>query len=245
MDRFPLTVAGNGDVIVDTGIDRHRPADRHEHHRPGGRGPALHHRRRRALMTMPQCSRWRRRRSRGSSSSSSSSAGSSTPSSTRGSARKEVGSEIELAANRKPYYDDEVARGPAPRARPAARRAAARRHRHRPAAVLGARAEPPGRRDGGPREAASPAGAPSSSPPTADGGFNCAGCHGGMKATGGVAPYTVTDQVTGEVRAVELEGAGAEHRALPVRRGRGPLHPHLRPARSRRCRRGASTAAAR
>ena len=27
----------------------------------------------------------------------------------------------------------------------------------------------------------------SCSPPTADGGFNCAGCHGGMKATGGVA----------------------------------------------------------
>ena len=26
-----------------------------------------------------------------------------------------------------------------------------------------------------------------------NGGFNCAGCHGGMKATGGDAPYTVTD----------------------------------------------------
>ena len=51
-----------------------------------------------------------------------------------------------------------------------------------------------------------------------------------MNATGGVAPYTVTDPVTGEVRPVELEGPGAEHRALPLRRGRGPLHPHLRPA---------------
>ena len=41
----------------------------------------------------------------------SSSAGWSTPCSTAGSARKEVGSEIELAANRKPYYDDEMLEG--------------------------------------------------------------------------------------------------------------------------------------
>ena len=46
MDRFPIAVAGNGDVTVDTGDDRHRAADRHQHDRPGGRGPALHHRRR-------------------------------------------------------------------------------------------------------------------------------------------------------------------------------------------------------
>ena len=39
--------------------------------------------------------------------------------------------------------------------------------------------------------------------PTADGGFNCAGCHGGMKASGGVAPFNITDGRTGEVRAVE------------------------------------------
>ena len=38
--------------------------------------------------------------------------------------------------------------------------------------------------------------------PTADGGFNCAGCHGGMTAGGGEAPYTVTDQVTQEVVSV-------------------------------------------
>ena len=122
------------------------------------------------------------------------------------------------------------ARGPAPRARPAARRAAARRHRHRPAAVLGARAEPPGRRRGGLRTTGSSAGARELFAPTADGGFNCAGCHGGMNATGGAAPFTLTDPATGEVRGGQLEGAGAEHRALPVRRGRGPLHPHLRPA---------------
>ena len=32
--------------------------------------------------------------------------------------------------------------------------------------------------------------------------FNCAGCHGGMKATGGVAEYNITDPATGEVRSV-------------------------------------------
>jgi mono/diheme cytochrome c family protein len=37
---------------------------------------------------------------------------------------------------------------------------------------------------------------------TADGGYNCAGCHGGMKATGGVAPYAITDPKTNEVKAV-------------------------------------------
>jgi mono/diheme cytochrome c family protein len=37
---------------------------------------------------------------------------------------------------------------------------------------------------------------------TANGGFNCAGCHGGLKAGGGNAPYTVTDPRTGEVKSV-------------------------------------------
>lgn len=32
--------------------------------------------------------------------------------------------------------------------------------------------------------------------------FNCAGCHGGMNATGGNAPYVITDPVTGEARSV-------------------------------------------
>ena len=49
MDRFPVTVAANGDVVVNTGVIVTGPADRHQHDRPGGRGPALHHRRRRAL----------------------------------------------------------------------------------------------------------------------------------------------------------------------------------------------------
>ena len=42
MDRFPATIAANGDVVVDTGKERHRPGDRRQHHRPRGRGSALH-----------------------------------------------------------------------------------------------------------------------------------------------------------------------------------------------------------
>ena len=166
--------------------------------------------------------------------------------STPASARKELGSEIELAANRKPYYDDEALEGQRlervqlfgvlllvviviglplywvlePTARPAPTEGSEKRLRR--------------------------VGRAACSTPTADGGFNCAGCHGGMNATGGVAPYTVTDPVTGEVARRRTGCAPALNTVLlPLRRGRGPLHPHLRPARSRRCRRGASPAAAR
>ena len=75
------------------------------------------------------------------------SAGSSTSSSTSAQAKPEVGSEIELAPNRKPYFADEELEGRkldrtlhARAARPA------RRHRRRPAALLAERAGPPGRR---------------------------------------------------------------------------------------------------
>jgi mono/diheme cytochrome c family protein len=37
---------------------------------------------------------------------------------------------------------------------------------------------------------------------TANGGFNCAGCHGGTKGAGGAAVYALTDTKTGEVREV-------------------------------------------
>ncbi|MEJ7721687.1 MAG: cytochrome c [Ilumatobacteraceae bacterium] len=37
---------------------------------------------------------------------------------------------------------------------------------------------------------------------TANGGFNCAGCHGGMNGTGGAADYSITDSKTQEVKAV-------------------------------------------
>jgi mono/diheme cytochrome c family protein len=115
--------------------------------------------------------------------------------------RREIGSEIELAANRKPYYDDEVLEG----------------RKLERTQLLGLAflavitvalplywvLEPP-RQSGavenweheferwGARLFAS----------TADGGFNCAGCHGGMAATGGVAEYPITDPNTGEVKVV-------------------------------------------
>jgi len=37
---------------------------------------------------------------------------------------------------------------------------------------------------------------------TANGGFNCAGCHGGLKANGGNAPAAITDPKTGQVKSV-------------------------------------------
>ena len=115
--------------------------------------------------------------------------------------RAEVGAEQTLAANRRPYYDDEELEGP----------------RLERVQVLGLVflviltialplywvMEPTRQAEAefgfekrfvtwGSRLFAA----------TADGGFNCAGCHGGMKATGGVAAYAVTDPKTGEVKAV-------------------------------------------
>src|SRR4051794_457218 len=39
--------------------------------------------------------------------------------------------------------------------------------------------------------------------PTAEGGFNCAGCHGGASAIGGQVAYTLTDPKTGKLRQVQ------------------------------------------
>jgi hypothetical protein len=72
----------------------------------------------------------------------------------------------------------------------------------RAAPLLDLRAEPPGRGAGGEPTTCSSSGAHSLFAPTADGGFNCAGCHGGMNGVGGVAPFNVTDPLTGEVDAV-------------------------------------------
>jgi mono/diheme cytochrome c family protein len=115
--------------------------------------------------------------------------------------RDELGSEIELAANRKKYYEDEELEGP------------------RLTRVLGIGVillvivvvalplywilEP--ERQAGAQEAMDEqfiewgAGLFAA---TADGGFNCAGCHGGMSGAGGAAPYNLTDPATGEVTAV-------------------------------------------
>lgn len=115
--------------------------------------------------------------------------------------RAEVGSEIELAANRKEYFDDEVLEG----------------RRLERVQLLGVLLlatitiglpvywlfEPS-------RQAGAEVGyqkrfaswGSQLFAPTSEDGFNCAGCHGGMNATGGAAPYTVTDSKTGEVKAV-------------------------------------------
>jgi len=115
--------------------------------------------------------------------------------------RDELGSEIELAPNRKSYYDDDVLEG------------------KRLDRVLGLGVlllaitvvalpvywvlEPD--REAGAAKAKDDQFVEWGSilfAPTANGGFNCAGCHGGMKATGGVAQYNLTDPATGDVRAV-------------------------------------------
>ena len=142
---------------------------------------------------------------------------------------KEAGSEIELAPNRKPYYDDEVLEG---------------RRLERVqlygvlllvVVVIGLPLywvfEPD--RQAGAQEGIEGRFVTWGSQlfaPTADAGFNCAGCHGGMNATGGQAAYTVTDGITGEVRAVDWLAPALNTVLLPLRRGRGPLHPHLRAA---------------
>jgi len=118
--------------------------------------------------------------------------------------RKELGSEIELAPNRKPYYADEVLEG---------------KKLDRTLTfglitlMICSVAVPlywlnePGRQDGAIRqfgkEFASRGGELFAS--TADGGLNCAGCHGGMKAQGGVAEYTITDAEGHFVRKVQWQ----------------------------------------
>ncbi len=115
--------------------------------------------------------------------------------------KKEIGSEQTLAANRKPYYDDEKLEGP-------------RLERVQllgllflvvitislplywilePSRTAGANFD---------FEKRFVSWGSGLFAPTADGGFNCAGCHGGMSGVGGVASYAVTDPKTGEVKSV-------------------------------------------
>jgi mono/diheme cytochrome c family protein len=115
--------------------------------------------------------------------------------------RAEIGSEIELAPNRKPYLSDEELEGkklertqlfglgllviiaiglPLYWLQEPGRQAGAVTYWDKKLAGWGA----------------------SDFATTAEGGFNCAGCHGGMTAGGGVAPFTVTDPTTGEVKSV-------------------------------------------
>ncbi|MCB0982211.1 MAG: hypothetical protein KDB17_16395, partial [Ilumatobacter sp.] len=115
-------------------------------------------------------------------------------------ARRELGSEVEMAPNRKPYYDDDTLEGP-------------RLERMQLLGVLLLITMviglplywvlEPGRQAGAQdkREEEFITWGAELFAPTAEGGFNCAGCHG-AKGVGGVAAYTLTDPRTGEVRAV-------------------------------------------
>lgn len=119
----------------------------------------------------------------------------------RSAAHRELGAEEQTAPNRKPYYDDETLEG-------------RRLERFQVVAVLllivlviglplywilepdrqaGAVAH---------RDSRFITWGEQLFETTANGGFNCAGCHGGMNATGGNAPYTVIDPKTGESKAV-------------------------------------------
>lgn len=115
--------------------------------------------------------------------------------------RSEAGSEVELAPNRKEYFDDEGMEG----------------HRLEKMQVFGlamlvicAIGLPaywilePTRQNGAQYGAEKKLASWGSAyfDVTGNGGFNCAGCHGGMKGGGGNAEYTLTDSNTGEVRAV-------------------------------------------
>lgn len=116
-------------------------------------------------------------------------------------ARRELGSEVEMAPNRKPYYDDETLEGP-------------RLERMQLLGVLLLFTMviglplywvlEPARQSGAveQKEKTFTGWGARLFQTTANGGFNCAGCHGGMNAGGGVAAYAVTDPRTGEVTAV-------------------------------------------
>jgi mono/diheme cytochrome c family protein len=119
----------------------------------------------------------------------------------RKSARPELGSEVELAPNRRQYYDDETLEGP----------------RLERVLLIGVLllvtmviglplywVLEPDRQAGAVtfKEKQFVGWGRGLFDTTANGGFNCAGCHGGLKAVGGQAATAVTDPKTGEVRAV-------------------------------------------
>ncbi|HRB03174.1 MAG TPA: hypothetical protein PLP26_07395, partial [Ilumatobacteraceae bacterium] len=119
----------------------------------------------------------------------------------KGSAAAELGSEVEMAPNRKAYYDDDVLEG-------------RRLERMQVLGVLLLITIVIGLPLYWIFEPSRQAGAVSGKEErfrfwgeelfqtTANGGFNCAGCHGGMQGGGNVAPYAVTDVNTQEVTAV-------------------------------------------
>ncbi len=127
-------------------------------------------------------------------------------------AKPELGAEVELAPNRKPYYSDEQLEGV----------------RIERAQLLGLAClviigiglplywlAEPGRQAHAVAkfDVAFAARGAALFAPTAQGGFNCAGCHGGLD--GGTAPYTVTDPTTGKpVREVNWPAPALRFAAL-------------------------------
>lgn len=117
------------------------------------------------------------------------------------SSKREIGAEIKLAANRKPYYDDERLEGEK-----------IQRTQLIGLACLAVTtiALPlywilePDRMVGAEKEFQHQFETWGTGlfATTADGGYNCAGCHGGMKGGGGVASYAISDPKTGQVKQV-------------------------------------------
>jgi mono/diheme cytochrome c family protein len=114
-------------------------------------------------------------------------------------ARPEVGSEVELAANRRPYFDDEGMEGK--RLDNVLRWALISLTIVAVGLPLYWLAEP-GRQSGAIsnfKEVFASRGSELYAT-TAEGGFNCAGCHGGV--SGGQVAYTLTDPITGDLSQV-------------------------------------------
>ena len=223
MDRFVTDVSG-GVLTVDTGIGHPGPAHRHQHHRPRSRRSSLC--RRRPLMgtlagqmvladvqktigytlavlliigfAIAVALNMRK-------------------------GRKEVGSEIELAANRKPYYDDDTLE---------TRKLDRTLQLGLLTLIVIAVALPlywlaePGRQDDridGWNETFIKRGET-----LYNEGANCAACHG-PEGTGGAADLHDHRRQRRFRLVGELAGAGPQHRAVSVLPRRGPLHPQLRP----------------
>ena len=114
-------------------------------------------------------------------------------------AKPELGSEIELAANRRPYFDDEAMEGK--RLDGVLRWALISLTIVAVGLPLYWLAEP-GRQSGAIENFNETFASRGEGlyAPTAEGGFNCAGCHGGV--SGGTISYTLTDADTGKLRQV-------------------------------------------
>ena len=219
LDRFAIEVAGG------VAHRRHRhdhpgPADRHQHHRPGGRGPALHRRRRPLMHDSPADAPGRNRQT-------------SRPSAGRSASSLVVivlvvartSSSTSATGRSRGRLRDRAGRQPQAVPRPTRSSRARSSTGPSPSGLLTlfviAVGLPlywliePGRQDERRRRLQPQvrrAAARACSPPPPSGGFNCAGCHGGIEAGGGVADYTLTD-ADGEF--VDARSTGRRPRSTP------------------------------